>query len=925
MGPPIFCPHSHPRLSECQIDSGNSPDSFRRCVDVKFLECCRVLLNFAVLAIAIQVLCMSVKAGPVILNLDYLQGPVPLARNIRHLPCISRRTGQEGLCMFAIDCLKANGSHLGTCIDRFYFGSCCQIPDKTILPQIINNIDDNTIDGASFVHPQTENKVTVTKIPEILNTKRPFSDATTVKTTVFQDKTEGIYAETKSDDLTTIDNKIPNDDKLTTAVVVETTTKKEVTTTKTPEITTEVPIKISTFQTVSGDSNNLATEKPIKSDDKKPSSTTTQQTTVTTTIKPKPQYKPTYKPRPTFRPTNFTKPAYISTTQKPKPTKPVALYNTTRKPPYRLPPKRPSTKKPLPSPPRLNITILPQSTSSRPIFTRPLTPTITYINTTVATVEDKLTSITTTTTTAKSSTQTTTSSSTTSTTTTTTIPPTTSTTVSPNLASTSTEFPPLVTWSNTVDSATKAPEKITTTAEEIWSPITPPEGWVLISTIPPKPETTSTTTTSTTTSTSSTTEQTTTAETTQTTQAEETSPETTVQTTETPMESTTEITSSSTMSSTISSTSTTTSLPSTEVTNEGTEAPVLEFTVNVTLTPTVPTSTSSFGLTTFTSVSNKTEGNTTEATTVVANATQSILSTETEHLSSSSSTTSSPSRNETSSPTETPIIPVTMEPVNMSDYKDVCGRRLWPQGRIVGGAKSGFGQWPWQISLRQYRTSTYLHKCGAALLNENWAITAAHCVEHVPPSELLVRLGEHDLANEDEPYGFAERRVQIVASHPHFDPATFEYDLALLRFYEPVTFQPNILPVCVPDDDEDFVGKTAYVTGWGRLYDEGPLPSVLQEVQVPVINNTACEAMYRAAGYNEHIPNIFICAGWKTGGSDSCEGDSGGPMVVQRSRDKRFVLGGIISWGIGCAEPNQPGVYTRISEFRDWINQILQF
>ncbi|KAH9639522.1 hypothetical protein HF086_006495 [Spodoptera exigua] len=91
--------------------------------------------------------------------------------------------------------------------------------------------------------------------------------------------------------------------------------------------------------------------------------------------------------------------------------------------------------------------------------------------------------------------------------------------------------------------------------------------------------------------------------------------------------------------------------------------------------------------------------------------------------------------------------------------------------------------------------------------------------DSVPPSELLVRLGEHDLAQSDEPYGFVERRVQIVASHPHFDPATFEYDLALLRFYEPVTFQPNILPVCVPDDDEDFVGKTAYVTGWGRLFD----------------------------------------------------------------------------------------------------------
>ena len=61
--------------------------------------------------------------------------------------------------------------------------------------------------------------------------------------------------------------------------------------------------------------------------------------------------------------------------------------------------------------------------------------------------------------------------------------------------------------------------------------------------------------------------------------------------------------------------------------------------------------------------------------------------------------------------------------------------------------------------------------------------------------------------------------MQIVASHPQFDPRTFEYDLALLRFYEPVTFQPNILPICVPHDDTNFVGHTAYVTGWGRLYE----------------------------------------------------------------------------------------------------------
>lgn len=91
----------------------------------------------------------------------------------------------------------------------------------------------------------------------------------------------------------------------------------------------------------------------------------------------------------------------------------------------------------------------------------------------------------------------------------------------------------------------------------------------------------------------------------------------------------------------------------------------------------------------------------------------------------------------------------------------------------------------------------------------------------VPPSDLLLRLGEHDLSTESEPYAHLERRVQIVASHPQFDSRTFEYDLALLRFYEPVDFKPNVVPICIPDNDKNFVGEDAYVTGWGRLYEGG--------------------------------------------------------------------------------------------------------
>lgn len=74
--------------------------------------------------------------------------------------------------------------------------------------------------------------------------------------------------------------------------------------------------------------------------------------------------------------------------------------------------------------------------------------------------------------------------------------------------------------------------------------------------------------------------------------------------------------------------------------------------------------------------------------------------------------------------------------------------------------------------------------------------------------------------DEDPPYGFKERRVSIVVTHPYFDQRTFEYDLTLLRLSQPMLpFQPNILPVCVPDDDDTYVGDTAFVTGWGRLYE----------------------------------------------------------------------------------------------------------
>ncbi|KAL7292188.1 hypothetical protein TKK_0014142 [Trichogramma kaykai] len=243
-----------------------------------------------------------------------------------------------------------------------------------------------------------------------------------------------------------------------------------------------------------------------------------------------------------------------------------------------------------------------------------------------------------------------------------------------------------------------------------------------------------------------------------------------------------------------------------------------------------------------------------------------------------------------------------------------------PETRIVGGKEAPFGKWPWQVSVR--RTSFFgfssTHRCGGAVLNENWIATAGHCVDDLLTSQIRIRVGEYDFSSVQERLPYVERGITKKVVHPKYNFFTFEYDLALVRLETPLVFAPHISPICLPAADELLIGENATVTGWGRLSEGGTLPSVLQEVSVPIVSNDKCKSMFLKAGRHEFIPEIFLCAGYEVGGQDSCQGDSGGPLQV-RGKDGRYFLAGIISWGIGCAEANLPGVCTRISKFVPWI------
>uniref|UniRef100_A0A0K8TGC1 Peptidase S1 domain-containing protein n=1 Tax=Lygus hesperus TaxID=30085 RepID=A0A0K8TGC1_LYGHE len=290
----------------------------------------------------------------------------------------------------------------------------------------------------------------------------------------------------------------------------------------------------------------------------------------------------------------------------------------------------------------------------------------------------------------------------------------------------------------------------------------------------------------------------------------------------------------------------------------------------------------------------------------------------------SSSTSSQPPS--TFHTTTYPTSPVNTLP-NAQASSSECGNaplHTRPEMRIVGGRNAQFGVWPWQVSVR--RSSFFgfssTHRCGGALINEKWIATAGHCVDDLLTSQIRIRVGEYDFSSVQEPYPYAEKGVAKKVVHPKYNFFTYEYDLALVKLDSQLDFAPHIRPICLPGSDDLLIGENATVTGWGRLSDGGTLPSVLQEVTVPILSNDRCRNMFLRAGRHEFFPEIFMCAGFDDGGRDACQGDSGGPLQV-KGKDGRYFLAGIISWGIGCAEANLPGVCTRISKFVPWILQVV--
>jgi secreted trypsin-like serine protease len=285
--------------------------------------------------------------------------------------------------------------------------------------------------------------------------------------------------------------------------------------------------------------------------------------------------------------------------------------------------------------------------------------------------------------------------------------------------------------------------------------------------------------------------------------------------------------------------------------------------------------------------------------------------------------------------------------------------------KIVGGENARLPDWPGIATLRLHSDTGQVSRyfCGAAAISERWILTAAHCLpsyvgqltgalrnsrgeEHEGRLEVVLGVGDLRSANAQHVYP-----VEEVVLHERYRAAVDAAfraseaeqagaleaiapnqgnDIALLKLGRPWRGQLSRISLSGTTDPDPTGSAQVRVAGFGytklqqlnrfsRSDGRGELyagSATLLETAVETVAQTRCKGRYA----NAAIGVGQICAGLEEGGKDSCQGDSGGPLIMTDAHGCPWQVG-IVSWGEGCAERNAYGVYTRISQYADWIQR----
>ncbi|XP_008537863.1 trypsin-like [Equus przewalskii] len=234
--------------------------------------------------------------------------------------------------------------------------------------------------------------------------------------------------------------------------------------------------------------------------------------------------------------------------------------------------------------------------------------------------------------------------------------------------------------------------------------------------------------------------------------------------------------------------------------------------------------------------------------------------------------------------------------------------------KIVGGYTCDINALPYQVSLY-----AGFHRCGGALISSQWVLSAAHCYRR----RLHVRLGEHNIAVLEGTEQFISA-VKII-KHPNYKSVTTGHDIMLIKLAKPAILNKSVNTISLPSSCPK-TGTQCLISGWGSTQlsagmsspteneesNGSKFPNSLQCLKAPILSNTTCRKAYPGL-----INNSMMCLGFLEGGKDACQGDSGGPVACNG------ILQGIVSWGAGCALKGKPGVYTKVCNYIQWIQNTM--
>ena len=267
-----------------------------------------------------------------------------------------------------------------------------------------------------------------------------------------------------------------------------------------------------------------------------------------------------------------------------------------------------------------------------------------------------------------------------------------------------------------------------------------------------------------------------------------------------------------------------------------------------------------------------------------------------------------------------------------------------PDDRIVGGTTTTIDQVPYQAALvfdprhGEVDDDDFdRHFCGGTLITPRIVQTAAHCIvdgdpdgppdedESLDPDDLDVVVGRTTLSGT----GGQRLDVENGVIDPDFDPFTFAFDAAWLVLSENALAPAAPIKVAGPGETALWApGAQTRTSGWGDTVDGGGVFSdTVKVATVPVIADATCDGL--GGEYEDFDAETMVCAGFLAGGTDSCQGDSGGPLAAPGFVGSTPVarLAGVVSFGEGCAQPNAPGVYTRIAApvYDPFVQDVVDF